>query len=119
MFTRIIRLLDENITDSKIQKSLPNICRILFVLFLIFSFPINFYSEQKTDLVQEAFAVESYRGYNYMTIYNPDGSVTTTIGLAPYIFDGNSFIYTTPLSQQNLYVSYDGITGSSNFGWSK
>ena len=54
-----------------------------------------------------------------MTIYNPDGSVTTTIGLAPYIFDGNSFIYTTPLSQQNLYVSYDGITGSSNFGWSK
>ena len=33
--------------------------------------------------------------------------------------DGKSFTYMTPLSQHNLYVSYDGVTGSSNFGWSK
>ena len=81
---RFVVRLDKNITDSKIQKSLPNICRIMLALFLVFSFPLNFYSEPKTDLIQEAYAdglpVKVDQDRNSETWILPSGKLVSKIG---------------------------------------
>ncbi len=40
-------------------------------------------------LVNDSYA---YRGLDYSLTDNPDGSFTKTIGLSPYIYDGNSYV---------------------------
>ena len=43
-------------------------------------------------IYQDVFALESYRGYDYQTVKNPDGSYSTTVGMTPYVFDGNNYV---------------------------
>ena len=41
-----------------------------------------------TGILQESFALESYRGENYLDVANPDGSHVLTVGLSPFIETG-------------------------------
>ena len=51
-------------------------------------------------IYQDVFAVETFRGYDYQTITNPDGTLTSQFGLTPYIY--NSQLQTwQPYIEQN------------------
>ena len=43
-------------------------------------------------IFQDTFALETYRGYDYQTVKNPDGTNTWTGGLTPWVFDGNNYV---------------------------
>lgn len=43
-------------------------------------------------IFQNSFALETYRGYDFQTVQNPDGTVTWRGNLTPWVFDGNSFV---------------------------
>ena len=53
-------------------------------------------------IYQDTFAIESYRGENYLDVTNPDGTHTWHGGLTPWILDGGTyqpFIFTDGLSK--------------------
>lgn len=43
-------------------------------------------------IFQDTFATESYRGYDYIDVKNPDGSHTWTGGLTPWILDNGQYV---------------------------
>ena len=97
MISKTISFLDKKITDSAVQKSLPNTCRILFAVFLVFSLPMNLYSEPITEnIVQDVFAdglpikVDQDRASETWVL--PSGEYVTKIGgeAKTNFFDNNT-----------------------------
>ena len=55
-------------------------------------FLIPFLLIASIGILQDSFALENYRGYDYQIIENPDGTKTWTGGLTPWVFDGNNYV---------------------------
>ena len=55
-------------------------------------FLIPFLLIASIGILQDTFALETYRGYDFQTVENPDGTVTWSGGLTPWVFDGNNFV---------------------------
>src|SRR3990167_1250825 len=52
-------------------------------------FLLPFFMITSIGIYQDSFALESYRGYNYLDVVNPDGTHTWKGGLAPYVLDNS------------------------------
>lgn len=77
-----------DITDESVKKHGFKALQIASILFIIFSVPITYF-----DLpINPVFAEESYRGYDYLDVKNPDGTHTMSIGLPPYIFHNGMYV---------------------------
>lgn len=59
-------------------------------------------------IYQDVFGLETYRGDTYSTVKNPDGTITWTGGLEPWILNGNNY-------QQ--YIFTDGTTKKIETGF--
>ena len=56
-------------------------------------------------IYQDVFAVETYRGYDYQTITKPNGIVTSTHGLTPYIYNEQLGTYQPYIEQGNSILT--------------
>ena len=97
MISKTIGFFDEKITDKNIEKNIPKLTCISLILLLVFSFPLNLYSEPMTEnIVQSVFAdelpVKIDQNRNSETWILPTGEFVSKIGgeAKTSFFDNNT-----------------------------
>lgn len=55
-------------------------------------FLIPFLLIASIGIFQDTFALETYRGFDYQTVENPDGTITWTGGLTPWILNNGQYV---------------------------